>query len=86
MAKDFLKITSLLFGDIVVLLASLNEDLQQFLGQFAGRCESTDMKIGTFQFQTMAFSWKRIDFPLWVGNKLLLQVEDFKYRQVLLQG
>ncbi|KAL0184943.1 hypothetical protein M9458_020639, partial [Cirrhinus mrigala] len=63
-------ISSLLFADDVVLLASSNQDLQQALGRFAVQCEAAGMGISTS-------NRKRVACPLQVGVESLPQVEEF---------
>ncbi|KAI3351377.1 hypothetical protein L3Q82_020190, partial [Scortum barcoo] len=45
------RISSLLFADDVVLLASSGQDLQHVLGWFAAECEAAGMRISTFQIR-----------------------------------
>lgn len=40
-------ISSLLFADDVVMLASSSQDLQRALGRFAAECEAAGMRIDT---------------------------------------
>ncbi|KAL0186471.1 hypothetical protein M9458_018141, partial [Cirrhinus mrigala] len=63
-------ISSLLFADNVVLLASSNQDLQRALGRFAAQCEAAGMGISTS-------NRKRVACPLQVGGESLPQVEEF---------
>ncbi|KAL0161456.1 hypothetical protein M9458_045181, partial [Cirrhinus mrigala] len=63
-------ISSLLFADDVVLLASSNQDLQRALGRFAAQCEAAGMGISTS-------NRKRVACPLQVGGESLPQVEEF---------
>ncbi|XP_016305013.1 uncharacterized protein LOC107660256 [Sinocyclocheilus anshuiensis] len=78
------KISSLLFVDDVVLLASSNQDLQHALEMFAAECEAAGMRISTSKSEAMVLSRKKVDCPLQVGGgELLPQVEEFKYLGVL---
>ena len=77
------RISSLLFADDVVLLASSNSDLQLLLGQFAAECEAAGMRISTSKSEAMVLSRKRVDCLLRVGEEVLPQVEEFKYLGVL---
>ena len=72
-------IPSLLFADDVVLLASLNSDLQFSLRRFAAKCQVAGMRINTSKSEAMVFSLNRVDCPLQVGKELFSQVEEFKY-------
>uniref|UniRef100_A0A8C9VV72 ribonuclease H n=1 Tax=Scleropages formosus TaxID=113540 RepID=A0A8C9VV72_SCLFO len=77
------RISSLLFADDVVLLASSNQDLQCALEKFAAECEAAGMRISTSKSETTVLSWKKVDCPLRVRGELLPQVEEFKYLGVL---
>ncbi|KAL0152538.1 hypothetical protein M9458_052261 [Cirrhinus mrigala] len=77
------RISSLLFADDVVLLASSNQDLQRALGWFAAQCEAAGMGISTSKSEVMVLSRKRVACPLQVGRESLPQVEEFKYLGVL---
>ncbi|XP_023284603.1 receptor-type tyrosine-protein phosphatase F-like [Seriola lalandi dorsalis] len=85
------RISSLLFVDDVVLLASSSADLQLSLGRFAAKCETAGMKISTSKSEAMVLSRKRVDCPLQVGGKVLPQVggkvlpqaEESKYLGIL---
>lgn len=37
------------------------------------------MRISTSKYEAMVLSQKRVDCPLWVGEKFLPQVEEMKY-------
>ncbi|KAI3364565.1 hypothetical protein L3Q82_010836 [Scortum barcoo] len=69
------RISSLLFADDVVLLASSGQDLQHVLRWFAS--------ISTSKSEAMVLDRKRVACPLWVGGEVLPQVEEFKYLGVL---
>ena len=73
------RISSLLFADDVVLLASSSSDLQLLLGCFTAEYEVAGMKISTSKSEAMVLSRKRVDCPLRVGAEVLSQVEEFKY-------
>uniref|UniRef100_A0A8C6KS35 Reverse transcriptase domain-containing protein n=1 Tax=Nothobranchius furzeri TaxID=105023 RepID=A0A8C6KS35_NOTFU len=72
------RISSLLFADDVVLLASSSSDLQLLLGRFAA-----GMRISTSKSETMVPNRKRVACQLQVGREVLPQVEEFKYLGVL---
>ncbi|KAI3368412.1 hypothetical protein L3Q82_025369 [Scortum barcoo] len=80
------RISSLLFADDVVLLASSSQDLQHVLGRFAAECEATlaGMRISTSKSEAMVLDRKRVaKCPLQVSGEVLPQVEEFKYLGVL---
>ena len=77
------RISSLLFADDVVLLASSNLDLQHALGRFAAECEAAGMRISTSKSEAMVLDRKKVVCPLRVGGEVLPQVEEFKYLGVL---
>uniref|UniRef100_A0A8C9WAJ3 Reverse transcriptase domain-containing protein n=1 Tax=Scleropages formosus TaxID=113540 RepID=A0A8C9WAJ3_SCLFO len=77
------EISSLLFADDVVLLASSSQDLQRALGRFAAECEAAGMRISTSKSEAMVLSRKKVDCSLRVRGELLPQVEEFKYLGVL---
>uniref|UniRef100_A0A672FD98 Reverse transcriptase domain-containing protein n=1 Tax=Salarias fasciatus TaxID=181472 RepID=A0A672FD98_SALFA len=77
------RISSLLFADDVVLLASSNQDLQHALGRFAAECEATGMRISTSKSEAMVLDRNKVACPLQVGRETLAQVEEFKYLGVL---
>ena len=77
------RISSLLFADDVVLLASSNQDLQRALGRFAAECEAAGMKISSSKSEAMVLDRKKVACPLQVGGVSLPQVEEFKYLGVL---
>ena len=62
-----LRIPSLLFADDVVLLVSMNSDLQLALGRFVAECEAAGVRISTSKFEAMLLRRKRVDYPLWIG-------------------
>ncbi|XDV52909.1 hypothetical protein PO909_021551 [Leuciscus waleckii] len=76
-------ISSLLFADDVVVLASSDQDLQHALGRFAAECEAAGMRISTSKSEAMVLSRKRVACPLQVGGEFLPQVDEFKYLGVL---
>ncbi|KAL7832830.1 hypothetical protein SRHO_G00298480 [Serrasalmus rhombeus] len=78
-----LRVTSLLFADDVVLLGTSGRELQLSLDRFATDCEAAGMRISTSKSETMVLRRKRVESPLWVGDRLLPQVEEFKYLGVL---
>ncbi|KAI3369560.1 hypothetical protein L3Q82_007769 [Scortum barcoo] len=69
------RISSLLFADDVVLLASSSQDLQHVLERFAAECEAAGMRIST-----SGKGWRALSG--WSGE-VLPQVEEFKYLGVL---
>ncbi|KAI3366549.1 hypothetical protein L3Q82_000681 [Scortum barcoo] len=77
------RISSLLFVDDVVLLASSSQDLQHVLEWFAAECEAAGMRISTSKSEAMVLDRKRVACPLRVGGEILPQVEEFKYLGVL---
>ncbi|KAI3358420.1 hypothetical protein L3Q82_014845 [Scortum barcoo] len=77
------RISSLLFADDVVLLASSSQDLQHVLERFAAECEAAGMRISTSKSEAMVLDRKRVVCPLRVGGEVLPQVEEFKYLGVL---
>ncbi|KAI3365690.1 hypothetical protein L3Q82_010774 [Scortum barcoo] len=77
------RISSLLFADDVVLMASSGQDLQHVLERFAAECEAAGMRISTSKSEAMVLDRKRVACPLQVGGEVLPQVEEFKYLGVL---
>ncbi|KAI3372593.1 hypothetical protein L3Q82_023069 [Scortum barcoo] len=77
------RISSLLFADDVVLLASSSQDLQHVLERFAAECEAAGMRISTSKSKAMVLDRKRVACPLRVSGEVLPQVEEFKYLGVL---
>ncbi|KAI3377132.1 hypothetical protein L3Q82_000325 [Scortum barcoo] len=78
------RISSLLFADDVVLMASSGQDLQHVLERFAAECEAAGMRISTSKSEAMVLDRKRVAAcPLQVGGEVLPQVEEFKYLGVL---
>ncbi|KAI3373168.1 hypothetical protein L3Q82_006373 [Scortum barcoo] len=78
------RISSLLFADDVVLMASSGQDLQHvLLERFAVECEAAGMRISTSKSEAMVLDRKRVACPLQVGGEVLPQVEEFKYLGVL---
>ncbi|KAJ0002649.1 hypothetical protein NQD34_007798 [Periophthalmus magnuspinnatus] len=65
------RISSLLFADDVVLMASSSQNLQQALGRFAGECEAAGMKISTSKSEAMVLDRKKVVCPLWVESPCL---------------
>uniref|UniRef100_A0A669EEJ8 Reverse transcriptase domain-containing protein n=1 Tax=Oreochromis niloticus TaxID=8128 RepID=A0A669EEJ8_ORENI len=78
-----LRISSLLFADDAVLLASSGDGLQLALERFACECEAAGMRISTSKSEAMVLRRKRVECPLRVGDEFLPQVEEFKYLEVL---
>ncbi len=76
-------ISSLLFADDVVVLATSDQDLQHALERFAAECEAVGMRISASKSEAMVLSRKRVACPLQVGGVLLPQVEEFTYLGVL---
>ncbi len=70
-------ISSLLFADDVVVLATSDQDLQHALGRFAAECEAVGMRISASKSEAMVLSRKRVACPLQVGGVLLPQVEEY---------
>ncbi|KAI3355041.1 hypothetical protein L3Q82_017918 [Scortum barcoo] len=58
------RISSLLFADDVVLLASSGQDLQHVLERFAAECEAAGMRISTSKSEAMVLDRKRVACPL----------------------
>ncbi|KAI3371889.1 hypothetical protein L3Q82_006769 [Scortum barcoo] len=78
------RISSLLFADDVVLLASSSQDLQHVLERFAAECEAAGMRISTSKSEAMVTRpEKGVVCPLRVSGEVLPQVEEFKYLGVL---
>ncbi|KAK3508878.1 hypothetical protein QTP70_012511 [Hemibagrus guttatus] len=77
------RISSLIFADDVVLLASSSLDLQHALGRFAAECEAAGMRVSTSKSEAMVLDWKKVACTLQVGGEVLPQVEEFKYLGVL---
>uniref|UniRef100_A0A8C6KM13 Reverse transcriptase domain-containing protein n=1 Tax=Nothobranchius furzeri TaxID=105023 RepID=A0A8C6KM13_NOTFU len=77
------RISSLLFADYVVLLASSSSDLQPFLGRFVAECEATGMRISTSKSETMVLDQERVACQLRVEREVLPQVEEFTCLVVL---
>ncbi|KAK3540202.1 hypothetical protein QTP70_028393 [Hemibagrus guttatus] len=77
------RISSLIFADDVVLLASSSLDLQHALGRFAAECEAAGMRISTSKSEAMVLDRKKVACTLQVGGEVLPQVEEFKYLGVL---
>ncbi|KAK3556679.1 hypothetical protein QTP70_013061 [Hemibagrus guttatus] len=77
------RISSLIFSDDVVLLASSSLDLQHALGCFAAECEAAGMRVSTSKSEAMVLDRKKVVCTLQVGGEVLPQVEEFKYLGVL---
>ncbi|KAK3558768.1 hypothetical protein QTP86_028769 [Hemibagrus guttatus] len=77
------RISSLIFADDVVLLASSGLDLQHALGRFAAECEAAGMRVSTLKSEAMVLDRKKVVCTLQVGGEVLPQVEEFKYLGVL---
>ncbi|KAK3569761.1 hypothetical protein QTP86_004186 [Hemibagrus guttatus] len=77
------RISSLIFADDVVLLASSGQDLQHALGRFAAECEAAGMRVSTSKSEAMVLDRKNVACTLQVGGEVLPQVEEFKYLGVL---
>ena len=56
-----LEVSSLLYADDVILLASSVQDLQRALERFAAECEAAGMRISTSKSEIMVLSRKRVD-------------------------
>ncbi|KAK3524832.1 hypothetical protein QTP86_007573 [Hemibagrus guttatus] len=76
------RISSLIFADDVVLLASSSLDLQHALGRFAAECEAAG-RVSTSKSEAMVLDRKKVTCTLHVGGEVLPQVEEFKYLGVL---
>ncbi|KAI3360238.1 hypothetical protein L3Q82_014551, partial [Scortum barcoo] len=75
------RISSLLFADDVVLLASSSQDLQHVLERFAAECEAAGMRISTSKSEAMVLDRKRVACPLQVGGEVLYNIyEVFLYK------
>lgn len=46
---------------------------------FAADCEHLKMKISTSEPEAGILNWSRVEWPLLIRSKLLLQMEAFKY-------
>ncbi|KAK3528421.1 hypothetical protein QTP86_034238 [Hemibagrus guttatus] len=77
------RISSLIFADDVVLLASSGLDLQHALERFAAECEAAGMRVSTSKSEAMVLDRKKVACTLQVGGEVLPQVEEFKYLGVL---
>ncbi|KAK3565584.1 hypothetical protein QTP86_012898 [Hemibagrus guttatus] len=77
------RISSLIFADDVVLLASSGLDLQHALGRFAAECEAAGMRVSTSKSEAIVLDRKKVACTLQVGGEVLPQVEEFKYLWVL---
>ncbi len=75
----WLRITSLLFADDVVLMAPSVCDLQLSLDQITAVCEAAGMRISTLKSEAVVLSRKLVDCQHRVGNESLLQIKEFKY-------
>ncbi|KAI3360639.1 hypothetical protein L3Q82_002504 [Scortum barcoo] len=78
------RISSLLFADDVVLLASSQARTFSMCWEwFAAECEAAGMRISTSKSEAMVLDRKRVVCPLRVSGEVLPQVEEFKYLGVL---
>ncbi|KAK3517257.1 hypothetical protein QTP70_001616, partial [Hemibagrus guttatus] len=77
------RISSLIFADDVVLLASSGLDLQHALGHFSAECEAAGMRVSTSKSEAMVLDRKKVACTLQLGGEVLPQVEEFKYLGVL---
>ncbi|KAI3352389.1 hypothetical protein L3Q82_005186 [Scortum barcoo] len=78
------RISSLLFADDVVLLASSSQDLQRMCWSgLQPSVKLAGMRISTSKSEAMVLDRKRVACPLRVGGEVLPQVEEFKYLGVL---
>ncbi|KAK3514900.1 hypothetical protein QTP70_034583, partial [Hemibagrus guttatus] len=77
------RISSLIFADDVVLLASSGLDLQHALGRFAAECEAAGMRVSTSKSEATVLDRKKVACTLQVRGEVLPQVEEFKYLRVL---
>ncbi|KAK3551449.1 hypothetical protein QTP70_017426, partial [Hemibagrus guttatus] len=77
------RISSLIFADDDVLLASSGLELQHALGRFAAKCEAAGMRVSTSKSKAMVLDRKKVACTLQVGGEVLPQVEEFKYLGVL---
>ena len=66
-----LEVSSLLYADDVILLASSVQDLQRALERFAAECEAAGMRISTSKSETMVLSRKSVDCLLRVDGEIL---------------
>ncbi|KAI3356566.1 hypothetical protein L3Q82_017766 [Scortum barcoo] len=57
------RISSLLFADDVVLLASSSQDLQHVLERFAAECEAAGMRISTSKSEAMVLDLEKGGVP-----------------------
>ncbi|KAK3511772.1 hypothetical protein QTP70_021807 [Hemibagrus guttatus] len=62
------RISSLIFADDVVLLASSGLDLQHALGRFAAECEVAGMRVSTSKSEAMVLDRKKVACTLQVGG------------------
>ncbi|KAI3377380.1 hypothetical protein L3Q82_008570, partial [Scortum barcoo] len=63
------RISSLLFADDVVLMASSGQDLQHVLERFAAECEAAGMRISTSKSEAMVLDRKRVAVPSPAGGR-----------------
>ncbi|KAK3557563.1 hypothetical protein QTP70_030496 [Hemibagrus guttatus] len=61
------RISSLIYADDVVLLASSGLDLQHALGRFAAECEAAGMRVSTSKSEAMVLDRKKMACTLQVG-------------------
>ena len=76
-----LQIPSLLFADMVVLLASTNSDLQLTLGGFAAKCDVVGMRISTSKSELMVLSGNG-----WIDHSRLGESRFSKRRSLSISG
>lgn len=63
------------FGGFWIPSLLFADDVVQF--------EAAGTRISTTKTETMVLTWKRVDFPVQVGEELLPQVDEFKYLGIL---
>ena len=66
-----LRVSSLLFADDVVLLASSSQDLQCTLEQVAADCEVVEMRVRSSKSEFMVLNPKKVECSLQVGSPFL---------------
>lgn len=80
-----LRISSRLFADHVILLASSRGGLQLTL-KFAAGCEVVGVRINIFKPEAMDLNRKRVECSFWVWDELLTQAEEYNYLSVLFRS
>lgn len=78
-----LRISSRLFADHVILLASSRGGLQLTL-RFAAGCEVVGVRINISKPEAM--DRKRVECSFWVWDELLTQAEEYNYLSVLFRS